>query len=201
MYIVNSCVFYFYKIIGKLTVSLKFCKFQEFSLCFLVWKDEVGELFLFVESRVWERMPKKKTVQWCFEHDNTSTVVMKEEEILRRISWCECSWVRSDWVWWGWYSQWWDSEVVKSFRRSPGECQCFVSTDDGILNEFEKMCQIRILFPLHFLVFRQTSCHLTTETNVEKNFSRRDVGGWMRNELCERETSLSFIKITQSLIY
>jgi hypothetical protein len=32
-YIVNSCVFYFYKMIGKLTVSLKFCKFQEFSLC------------------------------------------------------------------------------------------------------------------------------------------------------------------------
>ena len=50
-----------------------------------------------------------KVVRWA--------VVTKDAEILRRISWCECSWVRSDWVCWVWCSQWWDSEVVKSFRR------------------------------------------------------------------------------------
>ena len=34
------------------------------------------------------------------------------------------------------------------------------------------MCQLRILFPLHFLVFKQTVCHLTTEVNVEQVFSQ-----------------------------
>ena len=34
------------------------------------------------------------------------------------------------------------------------------------------MCQIRVLFPLHFFVFKQTVSHLTAEVNVEKVFSR-----------------------------
>jgi hypothetical protein len=34
------------------------------------------------------------------------------------------------------------------------------------------MCQLRILFPLHFVVFKQTACHLSAETNVEHVFSR-----------------------------
>jgi hypothetical protein len=55
---------------------------------------------------------------------------------------------------------------------SEGNCQRFVSAEDGILNEFEMMCQLRILFPLHFVVFKQTACHLAAETNVEQVFSR-----------------------------
>ena len=34
------------------------------------------------------------------------------------------------------------------------------------------MCQLRILFPLHFVVFKQTACHLASEANVEQVFSR-----------------------------
>ena len=48
----------------------------------------------------------------------------------------------------------------------------FITVEDGVLNEFEMMCQLRILFPLHFVVFNQTECHLTVETNVEQVFSR-----------------------------
>ena len=34
------------------------------------------------------------------------------------------------------------------------------------------MWHLRILFPLHFVVFKQTVCHLASETNVEQVFSR-----------------------------
>ena len=63
-------------------------------------------------------------------------------------------------------------EIRRWSSLSEGKCQCFVSTEDGILNEFEMMCQLRILFPLHFVVFKQTECHLTAETNVEQVFSQ-----------------------------
>jgi hypothetical protein len=63
-------------------------------------------------------------------------------------------------------------EIRRWSSLSEGECQHFVSTEDGILNEFEMMWKIRILFPLYFLVFNQTTCHLTTEDNVEQVFSR-----------------------------
>ncbi len=59
--------------------------------------------------------------------------------------------------------------MVKSFRR---RIPRFVSAEDGVLNEFEMMCQLRILFPLHFVVFKQTVCHLAAEANVEQVFSR-----------------------------
>ncbi len=41
-----------------------------------------------------------------------------------------------------------------------------------VLNEFEMMWQLRILFPLHFVVFKQTVCRLAAEANVEQVFSR-----------------------------
>jgi hypothetical protein len=34
------------------------------------------------------------------------------------------------------------------------------------------MCQLRIIFTLHFFVFKQTVCHLTAQSNVEQVFSR-----------------------------
>jgi hypothetical protein len=52
------------------------------------------------------------------------------------------------------------------------EYQRFVSVEDGVLNEFEMMCHLHILFPLHFFVFKQTVSHLSTEDNVEGVVSR-----------------------------
>ena len=63
-------------------------------------------------------------------------------------------------------------EIRRWSSLSEGECQRFVSAEDGILNEFEMMCQLRDLFPLHFVVFKQTACHLAAEANVERVFSR-----------------------------
>ena len=60
-------------------------------------------------------------------------------------------------------------EIRRWSSLSEGEFQLLVSTEDGVtvLNEFEMMCHLRILFPLHFVVFKQTDCHLTVESNVE----------------------------------
>ena len=44
--------------------------------------------------------------------------------------------------------------------------------EDGLLNEFKMMWDLRESFPLHFTVFKQTACHLAHEANVEKVFSR-----------------------------
>lgn len=63
-------------------------------------------------------------------------------------------------------------EIWRWSSLSEDEYQRFVTAEDGVLNEFEMMCQLRILFPLHFVVFKQTPCHLTTEANVEQVFSR-----------------------------
>jgi hypothetical protein len=45
-------------------------------------------------------------------------------------------------------------------------------TEDGLLNEFKMMWELRESFPLHFTVFKQTTCHLAHEANVEKVFSK-----------------------------
>ncbi len=65
-------------------------------------------------------------------------------------------------------------EIHRWSSLSEGEFQLLVSAEDGVtvLNEFEMMCQLRILFPFHFVVFNQTVCHLATETNVEQVFLR-----------------------------
>ena len=44
--------------------------------------------------------------------------------------------------------------------------------EDGLLNQFKMMWDLRESFPLHFTVFKQTACHLAHEANVEKVFSR-----------------------------
>ena len=44
--------------------------------------------------------------------------------------------------------------------------------EDGLLNEFKMMWELRESFPLHFTVFKQTACHLSHEANVEQVFSR-----------------------------
>ena len=40
------------------------------------------------------------------------------------------------------------------------------------LNEFAMMWELRELFLIHFIVFKQTACHLSYEANVEQVFSR-----------------------------
>ena len=52
-------------------------------------------------------------------------------------------------------------EIHRWSSLSEGEFQLLVSAEDGVtvLNEFEMMCHQRILFHLHFVVFKQTVCH------------------------------------------
>ena len=61
-------------------------------------------------------------------------------------------------------------EIGRWSSLSEDECQRFV--EDGVLNEFEMMWQLRVLFPLHFFVFKQTASHLAAEANVEQVSSR-----------------------------
>jgi hypothetical protein len=63
-----------------------------------------------------------------------------------------------------------NDEIRRWSSLSEGECQRFV--EDGVLNEFEMMWQLRVLFPLHFFVFKQTVSHLAAEGNVDQVFSR-----------------------------
>ena len=50
-------------------------------------------------------------------------------------------------------------ESQESKMTEPVDC-----VEDGVLNEFEMMWYLRILFPLHFFVFKQTVSHLTEGT-------------------------------------
>ena len=63
-----------------------------------------------------------------------------------------------------------NDEIRRWSGLPEGECQRFV--EDGVLIEFEMMWQPRVLFPLHFFVFKQTASHLAPEANVEQVFSR-----------------------------
>ena len=40
------------------------------------------------------------------------------------------------------------------------------------VTESEMMCQLRVLFPFHFFVFKKTVSHLAAEANTEQVFSR-----------------------------
>ncbi len=74
-------------------------------------------------------------------------------------------------------------EIRRWSNLSEDECQCFVSAEDIST------------------VPTVPSTRTRTRTEVG-DLDWGQVGGWMRrSELCVRETSLSFIKITQSLIY
>ena len=61
-------------------------------------------------------------------------------------------------------------EIERWERLSPDSFSEFV--DDGsLLNEFALMWELREHFPLHFIVFKQTACHLSHEANVEQVYS------------------------------
>ena len=59
------------------------------------------------------------------------------------------------------------SDTVRPIRDLHALCH-----DKGLLNEFAMMYALRERFPLHYVVFRQTSSHLPHEANVEQVFSR-----------------------------
>ena len=54
---------------------------------------------------------------------------------------------------------------------APDSYQQFIRPD-GLLNEFKMHWQLRALFPLHLIVFRQAASHIPHEANVEQVFSR-----------------------------
>lgn len=58
----------------------------------------------------------------------------------------------------------WDGMGIKEYEKFIG--------DDGLLNEFAMMWALRKSFPLHYILFKQTACHLPHEANVEQIFSR-----------------------------
>jgi hypothetical protein len=62
------------------------------------------------------------------------------------------------------------------------------TTEDGLLNEFAMMWALRNKFPLHYVLFKQTACHLPREANVEQIFSRA-LGCW-QTPTSTRPTSL-----------
>jgi len=48
--------------------------------------------------------------------------------------------------------------------------------DDGsLLDKFAMTWELRERFPLHFIVFKQTACHLSHEANVGQVFSEREI--------------------------
>lgn len=65
--------------------------------------------------------------------------------------------------------------VLDELRRWEGmglqEYEKFMDAD-GLLNEFALMWSVRKSFPLHYIVFKQTACHLAHEAGVEQIFSR-----------------------------
>ena len=62
-------------------------------------------------------------------------------------------------------------EIERWERLDPDSIAEFYDTG-GLLNEFAMMWALRERFPLHFIVFKQTACHLPHEANVEMVFSR-----------------------------
>ena len=65
-------------------------------------------------------------------------------------------------------------EIERWKPLSPDSFSEFV--DDGsLLNEFAMMWELRERFPLHFIVFKQTACHLSHEVNIEQVFSEREI--------------------------
>ena len=61
-------------------------------------------------------------------------------------------------------------EIDRWDRLAPDVVAPFMD-DDGLLNEFQMMWSLRERFPLHFIVFKRTACHLPHEANVEQVFT------------------------------
>ena len=64
------------------------------------------------------------------------------------------------------------SEEVARWAALEKAAYAALYDDKGLLNEFAMMWALRARFPLHYIVFRQTTSHLPHEGNVEQLFSR-----------------------------
>ena len=75
-------------------------------------------------------------------------------------------------------AQWYKSRKGPLPRRSRISTRCATSTarsslrhEQGLINEFALIYNLRDSFPLHFVVFKQTAVHIPHEANVEQVFS------------------------------
>jgi hypothetical protein len=64
------------------------------------------------------------------------------------------------------------TDEIERWERLSSDAYSDFVDDGGLLNEFAMMWALRDRFPLHFLIFKQTACHLPHEANVEQVFSR-----------------------------
>ena len=71
-------------------------------------------------------------------------------------------------------------EMARWDSLNSKEIECFRKAD-GLIDEFALMWAMRLRFPLHFFLFKQTACHLPFEANVERVFS---VAGYLSDPLC-----------------
>ena len=53
----------------------------------------------------------------------------------------------------------WDGMGAREYAR-------FFDNKTGLLNEFQMMWALRHEYPLHYILFRQTACHMSHEGNV-----------------------------------
>ncbi len=61
-------------------------------------------------------------------------------------------------------------EIARWEALNSKEIECFRKAD-GLIDEFALLWAMRLRFPLHFFVFKQTASHLPVEANVERVFS------------------------------
>ena len=61
-------------------------------------------------------------------------------------------------------------EIARWEALNSKEIECFRKAD-GLIDEFALLWAMRLRFPLHFFVFKQTASHLPFEANVERVFS------------------------------
>lgn len=61
------------------------------------------------------------------------------------------------------------SDEIERWARLPPEMySCYVDEENQLINEFQMMFHLRNSFPLHYIVFKQTACHVPHEAFVEQ---------------------------------
>ena len=83
-------------------------------------------------------------------------------------------------------TRWYASPLIECFRKT-----------DGLLDEFALVWVMRLRFPLHFFVFKQTASHLPFEANVERAFS---VAGYLSDPCRHAEQAWRVGKAPQNYL-
>lgn len=63
------------------------------------------------------------------------------------------------------------TDEIDSWKHMSREKYKVYEDEDGIINEFQMMWELRLEFPHHYIVFLQCAAHLLHEANVEQIFS------------------------------